>query len=277
MKESRLQAWLCGARERVIWLEYDRYAHRVFANAAQDWWRNATRFATTMIQAHRAIPSEVLTIDIAQPGFASATDAGDPVSTCKRALQDPASLRFIHEVCDALAHQLDRQCDLVLRVPAPADLLRLAGQEGESSFDDLDEIGTQILSLVRPFAEKPLAGLLLTRAAEFPLSADEQDAYAPLARASRHYGWVSCLQYTEPSAATANDWTDLDLVLCTELTIIDLLRINAPRRKFGGGLPHSSWAGGQNAAASGLLFGTIPREGNPEQIFARCADLRVEG
>jgi hypothetical protein len=274
MAESRLRGFLNGTRQRVLWLEYDQYARQVFANAAADWWTQSTRFATTMIQARKAIHTEVVSFDLAAPGMAVTTPGEDPVALCKSALQHPEGWRFINDCCDALAHQLSTQVDLVLRVPVPLDLLRRAGAI-DPGFDELDEIATTILATVRRCADKPIAGLLLTREADTPVSADEQDAYAPLIHAAKHYGWLACLQSTLATAeANAAQLADLDLVLCPELSTMQLQTLNRTPPKFGGGLPSVIWSSHDTpTTGNALLFGVIPADAKPETVLARCAEL----
>lgn len=276
MTPSRLREWLDGTRKRVLWLEYDAYARHVFANGAADWWSQSTRYATTMIQARRAIKTEVVTQDIAAPGFAIAPRGNDPLASCKLALQDPAGVRFIDDSVDALVHQLGGHVDLVLRVAVPLDLLRQVGAESAPSFDDLDEISAAIVAIVRHCAEKPIAGLLLTRNLDLPLTTDEQEAYAPLLHAAKHYGWVTCVQTTESVIQrSAADWSDIDIVLCEDFSHAQLAASNSTGNKFGGGLPKPTWAqpAAALAASDALWFGTIPPQAKPEFVLARCASL----
>ncbi len=272
-----LRDYLQGARGRVLWLEFDAYAHRVFANSASDWLTQATRYANTVIQARKAIKTEVLTIDIAAAGLAAANSLDDPLTRGKNVLTDPAALRYTTECIDAVLHKLGDEVDLVLRVPTPRDLLLACGADGSPDFDALDDISTAITTALRGFSDKTIAGLLLTRTANEPLSADEIDAYAPLSNAAHHYGWVTCMAVSpalleNPAAAIDG----IDLRLCGELSLARVRELRGAGRGIGGGLPAAVWAavGALPAPEVGdLLFGTIPPEANPETVLANCAAL----
>jgi hypothetical protein len=273
MAPKLLRSFLEGARERVLWIEYDAYAHRVFANSASDWLTQATRYANTVVQARKALKTDVLTVDIAAAGLAAVT-TGSPVERCKAVLADSTARRYISECIDAVLHKLGDDVDLVLRVPAPGDLLRACGSEDEPEFDALDDVGTAMVAALRAYSDKAIAGLLLTRAATMPLSADEIDAYGPVLNAAHHYGWVTCMAVS-PALLMANSAKieDVDLVLCADLPVAQL---PLGGRGVGGGLGSALWAvtGGMPVPPAGkVLFGTIPAAANPETVLANCAAL----
>ncbi|MSR14208.1 MAG: hypothetical protein EXR86_06505 [Gammaproteobacteria bacterium] len=276
---TRLRELLSGTRQRLLWLEYDEYARQVFANGASDWLTQSGRFSTTMIQARKALKTEVVSLDIAAPGMAAVTRAAEPLATCLNALADPIARRFVGDCIDALAHQLGSQVDLVLRVPSPLDLLRQVGGGAEASFDELDEVGAALVASVRQFAEKPISGLLLTRSVDTAMTRDEQDAYSPLLQAAKHYSWVTCLQCTESVvSAAAAQWSEVDLVLCAALSRAQVTDLNTRGLKFGGGLAQNIWSDRGHSLEkieATLLFGTVPSDANPETVLARCSSLAV--
>lgn len=277
MAPKILRSFVDGARPRVVWIEYDAYAHRVFANSASDWLTQATRYANTVIQARKAVRTEVITIDIAAAGLAAIAAGGDPVARCRAVLADSTAHRFTAECVDAVLHRLVDDVDVVLRVPCPRDLLQACGAQGEPDFDALDEVGTAIVAALRGYSDKSVAGLLLTRAADVPLTPDEVDAYGPILNAAHHYGWVTCMTVAASlldAKAAAID--DVDLVLCGELPIARIREARADGLALGGGLTAAVWSvtGQMPVIQEGdLVFGTIPADANPETVLANCAAL----
>jgi len=277
MAAGVLRGFLDGTRAGALWLEYDAYAHRVFANCAPDWLSQATRFATTMVQAHKAIRSDVITVDIAAAALAAAPTGDDPVARCRAALGDSVAQRFTADCIDAVLHKLGGEIDLVLRVPSPRDLLARCGATEEPDFDLLDDVATAIVAGLRAHADREIAGLLLTRESLDALTPDEADAHGPIFNAAHHYGWVTCLAL--PGALVEGGATrveDVDLVLCGQLALTRIRTLRGHGRALGGGLPSEVWTttGEVPARETGdLLFGVIPADANPETVLARCATL----
>ncbi len=60
---STLKSWLDEGGSRLLWVEFEAYARRVFANSPDDWYADASRFASTLIQAQGAIPTQCLSVD----------------------------------------------------------------------------------------------------------------------------------------------------------------------------------------------------------------------
>ncbi len=272
-----LQQYLDGAREHVVWIEYDRYAHRVFANSATDWLTQSIRYANTIIQARKAIPTEVLTVDIVAAGLAARHRALEPIAEASAVLADGNACRYTAECLDALLHKLGETVDIVLRVPVPADLLAACGAQGRSDFEAMDEISTAMVAALRVYSDKPIAGLLLVRASTEPLSVDEADAYGPLLNAAHHYGWVTCMALDAaligPGVALPEG---VDVLLCADLSLARVRECQVAGTRVGGGLAAAGWTipGGLSAALPGdLLFGIIPEAANPETVLANCATL----
>ncbi len=271
-----LRSYLEGTRERVLWLEFDRYAHRVFANSASDWLTQATRCANTLIQARKAIKTDVLTIDIAAAGLAGTIVGENPVARCRHALTEASAQRYTAECIDAVLHKLGDEVDLVLRVPTPRDFLQACGGDEEPDFDALDDVSTAISGALRGFSDKAIAGLLLTRTTDVPLSADEIDAYAPIFNTAHHYGWVTCMAVSSALLEKPATVDGVDLLLCSELPALQVRELRGTGRGLGGGLPVAAWSVVgvlPKPVVSDLLFGTIPPEANPETVLANCAAL----
>lgn len=277
MSPRILRNFLAGARARVVWIEYDAYAHRVFANSAGDWLTQSTRYANTMIQARKAIRTDVLSVDLSAAGLAAAGGVGeDPVARCKAVLTDAAAQRYSMDCVEAIIHTLGEEVDLVLRVRAPRDLLLACGGDDIPDFDVLDDVGTTMVAVLRAFADKPVAGLLLTRASADALSVDEVDAYGPLWNAAHHYGWVTGLAAPSSLLDGSSDLDGIDLLLCADLAHAGLCETRGGEVKVGGGLPVDVWrrADAMPTAQDGdLLFGNIPADANPETVLANCAIL----
>lgn len=273
MGAGLLKRWVEGAGAGLTWIEYDDYAGRVFAGAPPDWLSQAVRFANTLGQARKVVRTDVLTIDLTAPCRARAPADGSPVDRVRAGLDDAAARAFGTEVLDALAHKFAGEVDLVLKVASPRDLLRDGGEDGEPSFDDLDEVASALSGLLRALSDKPVAALLVARGGDAPWSADEVDAIDPLFSAAHHYGWLAALAVAPPLLATATAVSGVDLVLCPAAEPAQLGATQAPR--VGGGLDTTWWRGDAAARvpSDGLAYGIIPVDAEPEHVVARCASL----
>jgi hypothetical protein len=277
MAANILRSWLDGQRGRVLWIEFDDYARRVFAGNPADWLKQATRCANTIAQARSVIRSEVLSLDVLAPVRAAleASSDEDAVERIRSALADPAGRAFTTEVLDALAHRFAQDLDLVLKLTSPRDLLAACGVE-DPGFDELDDVTMALSELVRTFSEKPIAGLLLSRAAAEAVSADEADAYATLVGSAQHYRWITALALTAGSPATgAVDGLDVDVLLYPELPAAQLAAVAADGVRCGGGLVRSYWLAPDAPATpdTGVLYGSVPESAEPELVLARVKAL----
>jgi len=270
-----LQRFLAGDRARALWIEFDDYAHRVFANGAADWLTQSARYASAMAQARKAVRSEVVTMDISAAGLAVA--GGEPLARCFAALADASAVRFTADCLAALVHTLGADVDLVLRVPAPQELLWRCGAVGAADFDTLDQVASAIVEAMRRYADLPLAGLLLTRASDDALGADEADAHEPILNAARHYGWVTAMAVpTSFVAANPAGVANVDLMLCGELSLARVREARTRGLRLGGGLVPEVWTepGGMPPIQDGdLVFGVLPATAKPEIVLANCAAL----
>ncbi len=277
MAAGVLRSWLDGRRANVLWLEYEAYARRVFANTPSDWSRIASRYANTMVQARKALPTDVLTFDLAAAGMAVLGDSEVGVARVRAALAAPSGRAFIAEAIDAVAHKLGATTDLVLKVATPLDLLMSADPDASPNFDELDEIATAITNLFRDLSDKPLAGVLLTRASTAVLSLDESDAYAPILNAAQHYRWVTCMGlHSSVIGVSANHPADVDILLGPDMPLSAIRNLSPAIARIGGGLDAAFWSNHESSfghTAGDLLYGIIPDDLEPEQVLARMAVL----
>ena len=279
MAARNIRDFLDGKRERLLWLEYDAYARRVFANDAADWLTQSTRFANTMRQALKAVRTEVVTVDIALAGIAAWPERrpADTLASAQAALTGAVPRRYTAECVDALQHALGAEVDLLLRFPSPRDLLAQAGSTEEPDFDALDDLSATVVSTLREFSSKSITGIVMTRAAAAPLSSDESDAYAPIFSAARHYGWVTAAAFHETLFATdAPSLDGVDILLAAELPLARVRALRGATRGIGGGLTRNWWLDATasiTSAAGDLLFGFIPEDVSPETVLSKCAGL----
>ena len=162
MAAGVLSTWLAGESERLVWIEFDAYARQVFAGGTDEWLSVANTFVAGVSQAQDVVRTEVLSIDALAPCVAAlAADAAAPAAAAQAALDLDAPRRFGAAVTDALAHRFAGHIDIVLKIGSPAALLRAAGLAGEPAFDDLDDIGIGLSNLLRDYATKPLAVVLV--------------------------------------------------------------------------------------------------------------------
>jgi hypothetical protein len=257
MANGRISAFIAGERPNLLWIEFGAYARRVFAASAAAWNASASAQAGAIAQAHRVIPSDVVSVDLTAP-FLSARRAGDDVPTV---LAGEAPRLFAFDLIDAVAHTLAGRADIVVRVPAPADLCRAAGRGGEPNFDAMDEAMMAVADLLRAASSKPISALLIATEARRALSEDEVEALETLCASARYYNWPVALAADasagRPEAAT--------LLLDAES--------DAMGRACGGGLGERFWQGGAAAPAAGLLFGQIPEAARPETVLAAVSGL----
>lgn len=276
MAAGNLREWLDGDRERLVWLEFDDYAHRVFANASPDWLNVANVFASGVGQAFGVVPSEVLSIDILPPYRAASEEFGGGASEIIQAMLGSAvAQQFVGEVVDAFAHRFGDNVDLVLKIPSPGQLLRDVGLASSPSFDELDDVGVALSNVLREFSEKPIAGVLI--ATTQPITEEEAEALESIVGAARHYDWQVSVSFdglaTLPLGLAE---IGFDLLLLPEASSADITADFSSSIPLGGALGNTYWQPGvppEPAARRALLYGTIPADSEPEVIVERVRDL----
>ena len=273
MTTSLLKTWIERRDSRFYWIDYEAYARRVFANDSADWYRDAARYAATLLQARAILPTQCLSVNVTAPFLAPGTGA-DPAAVLAL-LGNPAALAFIGDVVAALAHRLEGKVDLVLKFTAPWDLL--SGCDNAPEFDALDDVATALATCMRRFADRPLAGVLVETARTSALSADEIDAYQPLISAARHYGWFTAMALPAANAA-AIPVIDLDLdVLLWPQSALSTIDSHLSNPVHGGGLIDAFWRGEveSGSASQALLYGQVPAEALPEAVVSVARSLQT--
>jgi len=273
-----LRDWRAGRRERVLWIEYDAYARRVFAGAPDDWLGDARRYAATLVQAHVVLPTEVLSLEVLAPYLDTiAGDERHPLTILEQVLESPSPASFADEVVDALVHRFAGRVDLVLKIGSPADLLIACGasQQRALDVDDLDDCATLLAAFVRRYAERPVGALQITSSAVEGMREEEIEACAPLVGAAAHYGWLSVFAFERWRADTLPEST-ADVVLLPEVRA-EVLTSDSGRR-YGGGLTAEFWNGRVRLERlPALLHGRVPENAEPETVLAQVGSLTVPG
>lgn len=278
---SAILDWKNGTRSRLLWIDFEDYARRVFAGSAADWYRNPVRFAGTLSQALKVLRSDVVAVDVLAPLIAAwRSSPGDddcpefPAQLIDSLAGKSEPLAFVTEVADALAHSIGGRSDLVLKLSSPGDLLRAFGATDAvaSDYSALDDVSTTLVGLMRRLSSRTFAGLQLSCADPAGLSADEQDAYAPIFRTAEYYGWCTCISYAGRTAV-ALPQCEADIALFPAVAVEQLAAIG--NRRCGGGLTPQFWLGrgAPPATEQGLLHGVIPADAYPETVAEKIKSL----
>ena len=277
MSANNLGAWLKQSRERLLWVDFEDYAHHVFAADTASWRNEPTTFVNGICQAQEVIGSDVLSIDLLAPYVQElAPDAASPAAAIQAVFALAGPREFNHEAFDALAHRLVDQVDLVARIPSPTALLERAGLQQEASFDDLDDVAIAIAALLRDLSTRPLAGIALS--CEAVPSADELEALESVTSAARHYEW----QVTLSAKDEAREFLgladiDIDALLLPEVEIAALSTAGGAAPIIGGGLSAAYWRGDVALEIDDrcLRYGEIPRDAEPETVVKRIKELSL--
>ena len=277
MATRNLAKWLDGEQDRLVWIEFDDYAHRVFAGDSPDWLNIANVFVGGVGQALGVVATEVLSIDLlAAYRIALERSEASPADTIETMLGQDIPQQFVGQVIDALAHRYGDRMDLVVKIPSPAQLLRLAGLQDPPSFDDLDDVGIGLSNLLREFSARPIAGVLI--ATSEPISSDEAEALESVVSVARHYEWRVALSLDSASTVPGElPEVDMDLLLLPALGHADIAADTALSLPIGGGLGADYWQGDTDIPVEphrALFYGTIPPDTQPERVVKRVADTR---
>lgn len=272
MPADNLRAFIDGRRERLRWIDFTAYAHRVFAAGSDRWLVDPRVFTGALVQAQGVVGTEVLSIDVLAPYLAVLVpDAQSPGDAVQTMFGQAAPAAFVDEVLDALVHSLGGKVDLVLKIPSPADVLRAAGLVGEATFDDLDDTAIALANVLRAHAGRPLGGILISAHAE--LTADETEALESIVSAAKHYNWCVAISFdntAEPAADEAPIGADVVLYPGCDFAAL------AGAGNVGGGLGPAFWAGelAPPDAPRVLAYGIIPSDAQPETVVQRAASLQ---
>lgn len=272
---------LSGRLQRpVTWIDFEAYAKRVFAGDPADWLTNAHRFADTLVQAQKLVHSDVVAFDVTQALLANTENRPDvPLADrLGRWQSDQAAGCFNADVLNELFHRLGKQAALVLALPAPSRLLRLWGAAPPFDFDDLDDVSSALVSLLREQGERTFLALMIACDESDGPSDDELEACASLQKSANYYGWGLAWRLEalpegalpERLLAKAN----VDSVLVDTWSGSALVAQGEPR--LSGGLNEAYWCA--DAAMlprhPGMRFGRIPPQAEPERVANHLQQLR---
>lgn len=272
----KINQWQSGEIQTLLWIDYEHYAWRVFANQAKDWYHNVIKHSGTLSQALGVIKTDVLAIDVITPYLEQLqqndTTAHESLLTT---LEDnETAFQFITDLLDALAHSVGEKVDLVLKTPALSDIWRACGAPDNKAqdFDALDDLANALVNLLRRLADKPIKGLLLV-SSQNRLSEDEDEAGEPIWATAAYYGWATALSLSGQPTDDAPE-TQVDVLLYPQATVTALNRAN--KNNFGGGFVAEFWTQQTPLETTDkpmILHGTIPADANPEAVIETVAIL----
>ena len=275
---SVFKDWLGGAGNTVLWVEYEAYARRVFANSPADWYADPVRYASTLIQAQGVMPSQCLSVDVLAPSLSTLEDTDAPLAAA--AIVDSLGLDtqadFVAQALDALLHRYGGQLDLFVKLRTPASLLGAGDDPAMITFDDLDDLAAALSNFMRPLADKSVTGVLLEKCGDVSLTVDEVDAYEPIISAARHYDWCTAMSFPDVTLGTTlESQLDLDVLLFPQCPL-ESISAAASDPRTGGGLTDAYWSGAAISADESrgrLLYGCISASANPETVLSVLRDL----
>lgn len=272
----KINQWKSGERQSLLWIDYEHYAWRVFANQAEDWHSNVIKHSGTLSQALGVIKTDVLAVDVFAPYLEQLQqNEAAPHEALLTAFEDnEIAFQFIADVLDALAHSVGEKVDLVLKVPALSDIWRAcsAPDDKAEDFDALDDLANALVSLLRQLSTKPIKGLLLV-SGQNSLSEDEDEACEPVWETAKYYGWATALSLSGQPADETPD-TQADLFLYPQATVTALNQAN--NNNFGGGLVTEFWTASSPSEFTEkpkVLYGVIPADANPETVIEKITTL----
>ncbi len=263
-----------------LWIDFEAYAARVFAGAPADWLLNAHRYADAMAQAQKLVRSDVIALDMAQAALAKLGPGADLPLTERLSTwaSDPASHRFNTDVLDEAFHRLSAQAALVMALPSPSRLLRVWGVEPPFDFDDLDDVASALVDLLRQHADRRFTALMIDCDEAGGPSADEMEACAPLQKSANYYGWGVAWRLD----AAPQDKAPAALLTAASVDVVllggwsDAALAAQGEERLAGGLNHAFWCDEAARAPSwpGMRFGPIPAQALPERVASRLRLLR---
>jgi hypothetical protein len=270
---SLLDEWLAGNGRRMKWIDFERYACRVFAGSPTDWVQVPGRRVRTLADVQRLAASDVILIDLGPLIFdAIARTVGEPGDRISTAIHGPDVGRLVVETADAAAHQFSGSVELVLSCPSPVDLLVAAGAQREViDLNDADDAGLHLIDLIRLVSDRPFSGLLLR--SEVVFEREDLEAWTPILSAASHYGWVRIARLDFPVELGSDRdslLNSVDVLLTADLTHDSVEQ----DRRLGGGLGQSFWMDPDIAApVTGICFGEVPPNASPESVMSRLVDI----
>lgn len=278
---SRLGRWAAGSGgDHLTWVDFGRYARRVFAGDPADWFDDPNRLALTLAQAQRVIGTQVVIADGAAllretliAGAGDLVTGAEAVDRCAELLGGGGPAERLRAVTMALGHHFaDGGVDVVLAVPSPADLLVLVGAAPAGRDpDDLDDAALLLVDLMRALSGCEVQALMVCTGSVPTLA--ELRSWAPMTATAAHFDWLRIARVESTVIAPqAFPGPPLDLIVGAGVpaTLI------GSGHRWGGGLGPSFWrSAGSTAPETGLRFGEVPPDATPELVVQLAAGLRV--
>lgn len=276
-----------------VWLDFIRYAKRLFSGGRNDIWQNPNTFLSVFSQGQGLLRSDVLSIPVGEvylkllereSGLVEEWSGKRPTFVLKKLLALDEPRKFITEVLDGLQNLYRGVHPIVLTLPSPQKWLQWLhkvvrpGQEISINNDDVEAAAMYLAEYVRAFSTSGLAAIVLEEPDDPVFHIKEAiTLYQPIVNLANHYQWSVGISLSGTTIEFSEGDYEVDFYLLANSDPVTISRYWEKGLNSGGGLNRDFWSGKQNVPKpyhNGFAYGEIPKEAEPELVLSQLKKLR---
>ncbi|WP_240377142.1 hypothetical protein [Bacillus piscicola] len=277
-----------------VWINFIPYAERLFSAGRDDLWNNSDTFISVYSQGQGLIRSDVLSIpagdvymdliqreeELFQPWMGK-----KPTFSLKKllALEEPRG--FLTDVLTALQNLYRGDLPVVLVVPSPQTILQILhekvrpDQEVTIQEHDIEAASMYLAEYLRKFSTLGLSAIVIKEEEPaYGKLSETLSLYEPILNIAQHYQWSVGMELQGPAKEIKDCEDKVDFYLFGTSDLNSLFPLWQKGIASGGGLNTEFWtetSNGIERTPTGLIYGEIPKDANPEGVLARLQELRT--
>ncbi|WP_147535167.1 hypothetical protein [Bacillus marasmi] len=280
----------CINEKQLTLIDFTDYANRLLNNGKKDLYQKPDLFISIFTQAERLLNPDVLNIDVSsfyqvylenEQVFVQSIKSKRLPVIMKNILAQEKPKSLITEIINGLKSLSKKP--VVISIDSPQKWLQEASKsvkgEGEISLslDEIERASMYIAEFLRSFSTLNISAIVIKESENTIFTHDELlERYQPITNVAKHYKWSlglqmdTCLNPTEIRKL-------VDFCLISSLTFPELTSLWEEGQAIGGGLDQRFWEGQIQTGTipkTGLLFGKIPADAEPETVLSQIQNLR---
>lgn len=269
------------------------YVNELFAKGSDEIWSNPTEFISIFSQGQNLLKSDILSVPIIdvyeklidrEADLTEQWKGKSPVFILQKLLALDQPNQFLEDTLTGLKNLYMEAIPLVLVIPSPQNLLQWLHAKFQPNKDisivndDIEIASMYLAEYLQHFSNLSLSAIVISENEQILVPLHEATTlYQPILNVSRHYQWKVGLECSVSEFDLENLENDFDFFLLDNSSLDDISLYWKDEINVGGGLNAEFWINdkeNKNLELTGLTYGEIPQDANPEKVLTQLKWLR---
>jgi len=269
--------------KKYVWLDSILYVKKIFAPKTNELWTDSVTFISVFNQGQNLLQSDILHINATDFYTAALNKNQDvwislkkkkPRIIVKQLLNWKEPIDLLIEVLKGIKITYPT-IPIIMEINSPKKWIKLisklSDQEVNITFDELEIISMYLTKNLREFSMSGISGIVLSEENNNDSNDNHLESYKPINNIANHFEWLSGMYYNN-NCINMRGIESFDFCIFDNNGYTDIQTMRKKGILSYGGLNNEFWLG--NSAhflekESGLFFGRIPEESNPEMVLSQ--------